>query len=370
MSEQTRNAAAPDAARAGVAVRIVNGVARLHPALAAARFWEALRRTTPRLLREHDVPGLQCSFAMSDRRVHTYCHGIADTLRRDDVRSATRFRLGSIAKPMTAIAALTLVRDGLLDLDAPAWRDIERCFRGASPDVQTLAQRITLRQLLSHASGLATVHPPRLAPAPPRTAWLQPDALRFEREPGAMTEYTGVGYALAEAIIECANGRLFVETMRDRVFGPLRLDRCAYECDVAEDARDVASDHDADNKPMRMPPSVCPASSGMVATTEDMCRVMLACLEPGRVLPANLASLLWTPQPASVPHPTFTLGLHLYHGVDDRSLSHGGHRPGHRSLLVVIPRAKAVFCAATNSERGADVLKPLTGLFRSITIGA
>ena len=77
--------------------------------------------------------------------------GVADTVTGEGVTADTAFRIASITKTLTAIAVMTLVEDGLVDLDEPVWRHLHS-FRLVGPDGRD--QPATLRHLLTHTSGL------------------------------------------------------------------------------------------------------------------------------------------------------------------------------------------------------------------------
>jgi len=79
-------------------------------------------------------------------------HGVADVPSRVPVTDDTVFRVGSITKTMTAIAAMQLVEQGLLDLDAPA-NDYLRAYRLAPPKPGW--RPATVRHLLTHTAGIA-----------------------------------------------------------------------------------------------------------------------------------------------------------------------------------------------------------------------
>lgn len=349
--------------------RLINRLARLHPRLAMLRFEEALRRTTPELMRRHRTLGAQCSFSIGGCAIRTLCFGVADATRRNPLGPATLFRLGSVTKPLTAMGVLALARDGVVGLDEPVHAEIEAFFGDIGQQDRERLRKVTLRQLLSHTAGLAHVNPPRLHDAR-HEVWLNRETLKFVCDPGTQSGYSGVSYALAEIVMEKRTGKDFAGLMRERVFRPLGMLESRFEREPPPATESLASDHDEKGEVVETPPTVCHASSGLVSSTQEVCRGLQACHFGGSFLPRELAQLQLTPQPAGMPGATATLGLHLHKGMDARSLSHGGTRPGHRSLAVLVPEARGVLCVAANCESGAEVFRPITGFFRAITIGA
>lgn len=128
------------------------------------------------------------------------------------------FRVGSITKTFTAAVALTLVADGLLDLDAT---------------YDEWGPTVTLRQLLNHTTGIynytdelgdeAAIVRERYDHWDPERALRM--ALRHEPlfEPGTDWSYSNTNYTIVGLIIEAATGRSYAEEVRARVLEPLGL---------------------------------------------------------------------------------------------------------------------------------------------------
>ncbi|MBU6413411.1 MAG: beta-lactamase family protein [Planctomycetes bacterium] len=349
--------------------RVIDRVARVHPRLGMLRFEEALRRNTLSLMQKHRVPGVQISFSIGDCAVRTLCFGVMCAQRRIPITPLTVFGLCSVTKPLTALGVLALVKDQVLHLDEPLHDEIVDLFTGISQEDSSRLRGITLRHCLAHTSGLAHFNPPR-SHDPCRQTWLNASNLKFVRDPGAASGYSGINYALVEIVMEWRTGLPFSKIMGDSVLRPLKMEHSRFERDIPVADEQLSSDHDEHGHVFPTPPTVCHASSGLVSSTEQVCRGLQACHFSDGFLPRDLSQLQLTPQPSGLLGATATLGLHLHKGLDARSLSHGGTRPGHRSLVVVVPEARAVLCIAANSESGAEVFKPITGFFRAITIGA
>ncbi|MGK9463176.1 serine hydrolase domain-containing protein [Streptomyces sp. G6] len=146
-----------------------------------------------------------------------------------DVRA--RFRVGSVSKTFTAVVVLQLVDEGRLALDAP----VDRYLPGLLPD-----DRITVRHLLTHRSGLADytdrmfhetvpgfeavrnrVFSQRelvdLSLAEPRTT-----------EPGAAYKYSNTNFVVAGMLVEEVTGRPVARAYQQRIIGPLGLRDTSY----------------------------------------------------------------------------------------------------------------------------------------------
>lgn len=349
--------------------RWADRLARAHPRLGMLRFEEAIRRTMPRLMRQHLVPGVQISFSIGGASVRTLCFGMACQRSARAIEPSTVFRLSSVTKPFTAMGVLVLAQRGVVTLDESVGEDVATIFGAVSQEDRGRLKGLTLRRLLGHASGLAHFNPPRLDNAC-RAEWLHAATVRFECDPGTRSAYSGVNYALAEVVVENRTRKSFPVVMQELVLSPLGMTKSRFERDAARESELLSRDHDGSGIELESPASVCHASSGLVSSTEEVCRGLSACHFQGVLLPSKLAVLQRTAQPDGLKGATATLGFHLHRGVDERCLSHGGTRPGHRSLVVMVPGAQAVLCIAANGEGGAEVFKAMTGFFRAITVGA
>ena len=134
------------------------------------------------------------------------------------VTAETGFRVGSLTKLVTAALALTEVDAGRMALDGElvtwlpellAWDDRR-------------AERISLRALLTHSSGLGELQPW----AAPGDEWI--DGLgerRLATAPGELWSYSNAGYALVGAALERGTGERFAGLAAARVLRPLGLRR-------------------------------------------------------------------------------------------------------------------------------------------------
>ncbi|MES9976567.1 MAG: serine hydrolase domain-containing protein, partial [Candidatus Thiodiazotropha sp.] len=104
-----------------------------------------------RLLEEELVPGLSIALVDREGAVWLEGFGVANTRTGDRVDTGTLFRVGSLTKPVTALAVMQLVAAGRIDLDL-ALKDQLSGF--SIRHHQQDATPLTPRQLLSHRSGL------------------------------------------------------------------------------------------------------------------------------------------------------------------------------------------------------------------------
>ena len=165
-----------------------------------------------------DTPGLALALTDRERQIGGLVRGLANIDARAPVTPAHRFQIGSISKGLTAIAVLTEVEAGRIDLDAPViaylpWFDVPSRF-----DIP-----VTIHHLLSHTAGLAC----GLDAAGDAVAELL--LLRESEigtEPGSRFGYSNAGYKALGLVVEAASGRPWWEVVRERVMEPIGMGGC------------------------------------------------------------------------------------------------------------------------------------------------
>ena len=254
------------------------------------------------------VPGA----AISQRRAGEWTQavgGLRDVGRQLSVQIDTPFEVGSLSKPVFALAVLQLVEEGAIELDAP----LDRYLHPTDLADPTQAQRITPRQLLSHTSGLPNWRPGRWTGRPGPLALVQP--------PGYGFVYSGEGYQLLQAVVEAVCGRSLEAVMRARVFDPLRMATSTYEA-LPSYPGSIARGYTAAGAVVpAFDPSLTEAlaAASMKSTLPDLIRFIDTLVSPDArerlQLPASPFDLFWTPQVVVAPG----LGWSLGWGLETRS---------------------------------------------------
>ena len=314
------------------------------------------------------VPGLSVAVAFDNRIVYSKGAGMADLQHQVPVKTTTVFRTASVAKPLTATAAMTLVKAGKLDLEAPITR-----YCAAWPAKHP---PITVRQLLSHQAGIR--HYARRGESTGTTPFFSIDdsLASFKNdpllhEPGSKYFYTTHGYSVVGCVIEGAAGTSYEEYIRDAVFQPAgmtrsRLDRhydivpdraSGYQVlteevfkslpPAAQRFAKVGAPYNADlhDTSMKMP------GGGLLSTAEDLVRFGIA-LNTGVLLPKDLVETMWTDQKTTNGEPTgYGLGWGVTPMQDGvRRLTHSGNQAGASTALQVIPEVGVTIAVMTNLE--------------------
>jgi CubicO group peptidase (beta-lactamase class C family) len=318
----------------------------------------ALAIQMPPMLDNAGVPGLSMAIVSNGTLQWSGGFGVADTRSHVPVDRATIVEAGSLGKPILATVALALVEAGKLDLDAP----IARWYTDPALGKDPFYRRVTLRQLLSHTSGLANM---RANQAP---------SIHFP--PGDHFSYSGVGFLVAQRLIEKVTGEPFDAVAARLVFGPAGMTNSSFVWQPRFDDH-TATGHDALGQPMqKRRPSMAFAPASLQTTAEDYGRFVAALLE-GRLIGAPMLAEMWKPQiavspscvecPGPVPaerSPQVSWGLGW--GIDKTpqgsSVWHWGDNDVFRSYVVAWPAQKTALVFFTNSVNGLSLRNDLVTL--------
>lgn len=345
----------------------VNVCASRHPAWMEWRIEEAIRRNAKKLMKQHNVPGLQVAFCVHGREVNELVLG--EATQGEPLTREHRFRICSLSKPISAVVALTLVRDGVLTLDENIAKEIGEVV----PEfARTDSEAITLRDVLCHMTGFDTVHSPRVSAM--ERQWTLRDVLeerlgepwkgRRIGSPGKVQRYSGINFWLLQFVLEQRTGKSMREIARQKLFEPLGIERAEYEVgDIVPDG--LVGAHDQMGKQITAEWAPCQAASGLVCRARDVLEVAKVAFSSSTFLSESIRRELCEPRADAL---GWTLGWHTYKGVDARSLGHGGSFTGVRGMAALVPRAKTAIVALTNSESGDYVIRSLTGLMRTLAL--
>jgi CubicO group peptidase (beta-lactamase class C family) len=296
------------------------------------------------------VPGIAVGL-VDDGELVTAADGVPALGHAERVSPETVFRIASITKPFTATLVLTLVQDGLLQLDEPP------------PGTRVNA---TIRQLLSHQGGLAPEWPEPLGDGETLLELAQREPEPLPVGPGELFSYCNVGYWLVAAAVERVLGTNFEEAMSARVLEPLGIASTGFEVVDAARGHDQVAPGADEHVPaeVRYPP-VRRAGGGLFSSVPDLLRFAAHHLGgPGPLTQEPLAELR---RPlSSGPGFRYGMGWFLRERQGRRSVEHQGSVLGYQSLLLLAPDEKLAFAALTNSSRGYAAIRDV---LRTVGLG-
>jgi cyclic peptide transporter len=175
------------------------------------------------LMEKGNIPGLALVILRPDRPDYIKGFGFADLEKGTPVTADTLFEIGSCTKAFTALAALQLEKEGLLNLDDP----VSKYFPWFKPIYKKKHYEITLRQLLHHTSGIPW-NSIRFIPLGDEKNALEQTVsnikdIKLESVPGTKHRYATINYDVIGRIIEVATKMSYEDYMTKHVIQPLGL---------------------------------------------------------------------------------------------------------------------------------------------------
>ncbi|MCZ6830692.1 MAG: serine hydrolase [Gammaproteobacteria bacterium] len=174
----------------------------------------------------NNVAAMGLVMVRDDRVVVLETRGLADRETNQPITDNAIFRIGSISKMFTGLAAAELQARGVLDLEQAV-----RKFNlgGTYSNSWQATHPITTAQLLEHSAGLTDMikaewdySDPRQLPLS-KTLRLYPQARRVQWQPGLHHSYSNASIGLAGLVLEQASDYSYEELLEKLVFAPLKL---------------------------------------------------------------------------------------------------------------------------------------------------
>lgn len=289
-----------------------------------------------------DAPGAAVLVARDGRILVEKAYGLASLELRAPNTPETRFRIGSVTKPFTAMAVLMLYEAGRLNLDETVAQHLPDYPHGA---------RITIRQLLSHTSGL-----------PDFVSIDESGRLPLESEPGTRLNYSNTGYGLLGRIIERTAGQPYAEFLQARLFAPLGMTDTGVDIPRSiTRGRAAGYLRDGSGALVNAPQGdfgAEPFAGGLSSTVRDLYRFVRG-LEDGAVLRPATVTAAWTP--VTLPPGragAYGLGWMIGSFRGLREIAHGGDIEGFNAWLAVYPDAGATIIVLSNLSMHAGTPLP------------
>ncbi|MFE9739944.1 serine hydrolase domain-containing protein [Streptomyces sp. NPDC006477] len=179
---------------------------------------------------DNGAPGAMARFTGPDG-VRSRTVGVQDRVSGAPMDVQARFRIGSVSKTFSTVVLLQLVEEGKLELDTP----VNTYLPGLLPD-----DRITVRHLLTHRSGLADYTNAMFANTVPGFEAVRNRVFSYQElvdlslseprttEPGVSYKYSNANFVVVGMLIEKATGRPVSDAYERRIFKPLKLRKTSY----------------------------------------------------------------------------------------------------------------------------------------------
>lgn len=318
--------------------------------------------------------GISAAVLVGNEVVWAATSGWGDIETDTPLNPATRFRIGSTSKALTATGLARLVEIGMLSLDTPLsdlWEEL--------PNEKWAA--ITPRQLASHMAGLphygsngditGLLHSMKLQKhydsVHDAITLFDDSGLLFP--PGTSFAYSSYGTVLNSAAMSIAAGKPFLELMSELVFEPTGMDGVIVAPADSDSIPDMATPYHRNGRlddKLRLRPwadvdlSHRLAGGGFAATSTDLVKIgrsYFAVTNPNAI-PEQIREEFWTPQRLSsgeVNEQNYALGWRVREaeflpGITLRHVNHGGVSRGGQSWLMLLPEVEIAVAININGR--------------------
>lgn len=329
-------------------------------------FEKELEPVLQEIMARWDVPGLAVGIVEGDETIYAKGFGVQSLETQAPVTLDSVFCLQSVSKCFVATAILQLAEGEKLDLDAPLIRylpyfqiDDERY------------QQITIRQALSHTSGLPDIDESEYIEWVAHSEYDAGAAERFVRSlgdkklvanPGERFSYSNIAYNILGDLFAKVSGTCFENAMQEQILIPSGMPNSTFM--FTNVPTNLLAWPHLRSPEMRVNPiypyhrADAPASF-LHATVADMCHWGIISLKRGRdpkrkILSAAGYDLMWTPvakrgNPPSM-YEEMGLGWVLGHYKGMKTVGHGGAGFGGTAFLFILPEKNFAAVLMCNEE--------------------
>jgi D-alanyl-D-alanine carboxypeptidase len=297
------------------------------------------------------APSVSIALVQNGKVSYAQAYGDARLTPARAATRSTRYAIDSVSKEFTAAAVLLLVEKGKLSLDDTAGKWF--------PDLGE-ASKVSVRQLLTHTSGLRDYWPQDFVP-PEMLHPTSIDAILSEWArrpldfaPGTDWQYSNTGYVLAGAIVEKVAGEPLVEFLRQRIFAPLHMEH------VTEDDTHPLSSPDAAAYTRQGLGPARPAqkegagwlfgASELAMTPGDLALWDISLIDRSLLAPASYQAQLDPVALASGARKDYGLGLDIETVQGRRRIGHDGSGSGFLAANRIWPDEKTAIVVLTNND--------------------
>ncbi|MBG1258443.1 serine hydrolase domain-containing protein [Nostoc commune] len=294
--------------------------------------------------------------------------GVADITTNTKLQPSDRFEIGSITKTFVATTILQLAQEGILGLEDTLVDRLPRTVTAGIPN----SERITVRQLLNHTSGLADYTDVLFTqgavnPGVFFNNW-QPEELvslingtEKSFDPGESWEYSNTNFLLLGMVLEAATNSNIADEIRDRILDPLALSNTFFAEEEAIAGGYVKGYWDFDQDGTLNDISVTNLSwawsaGAMVSNTADLATFIQALIGGEILEPDTLNQMLTTISPiASENYSAYGLGIGTIESPNRFWYIHRGQTLGYRSNMWYSPLENITYIELINGRSNQNL---------------
>jgi len=303
-------------------------------------------------MQQMHIPGLSLAVVKNGRVIKVAGYGIANLETGTPATPETMYKTASLSKQVIAAAIMLLVQDGKISLDDKANKYLD--------DPPETWSQITIRQLLTHTSGLvrdpADYHPYEDRPI---TAVIKDSySLPLAFQPGEKWLYSNIGYYVLAQVITKASGEAWNKFIAERLFAPAQMTstRLATVADIVPHRANGYHRSDAGMENAENWIAIRP-SGAFLSNVLDLARWDMFLDSTTLLTPAS-RKLMWTPVTLN-DHTTadYGFGWAINSLFGHARIHHDGQFPGFRSDYERFPDDRLAVIVLANADN--DSVEPL-----------
>jgi serine beta-lactamase-like protein LACTB len=324
------------------------------------------------LYAQNQLPSLSAAVSRDGKLVWVGTIGYTDLINKIQADNNSLYRIGSISKSLSAVAAMRMNEKGLIDINQPVNHYLKNFGAGNAS--------YTLKQLLSHQAGIRhynktfsdNFNTKEYSNTRAAAAIVENDPLLFSS--GSAFHYSTYGYTLASLAMETAYKLPFEHIVNEEVISPAKM--------TSTHPHKIQQTHDKNiTQPYWLISNIlfeAPeenvshkyAGGGYVSTPSDLVKFGAA-LTSNELITPESRNLLWSPVLLAngiVNKEHYALGFRMGEDEFGKFAHHGGTANGGYSFLLIYPDTVVAFSANYSPENfGFDRLKAakdLANVFR------
>lgn len=289
--------------------------------------------------------------------------GLSDIESQESMQTYHVMPAGSAGKKATSLLVALLYQDGLLDIDDTITTWLPESL---TSQIQ-YSHQITLRQLLSHTSGVYDYLDDRTSDEWFETGFTDIDTLKTDNYalqfalnrdayfmPGEGFHYSNTGYLLAGLILDEVLGEHHHKAMRNRIIEPLGLNDTFY-LGIEKDLGDIISGYVMDDEVLNTKPfyeNVAVADAPLATSVTDLSSLLRAIMTDESIVNDEIRELLIGEENLSLidPNNQFYVGMGMFKSIlgDYTLYHHGGEEAGYKTENIFIQELDTTVTAFFN----------------------
>jgi CubicO group peptidase (beta-lactamase class C family) len=315
---------------------------------------------------DYKVPGVSIAVIGDHKIEWAKGYGLKELGGISLITPETLFQAASISKPVSAMAALYLVGQGLLNLDENV-NDKLRSWK--VPDNEwTTEKKVTLRGILSHGAGLTVSGFPGYAQGaaiPTLRQILDGEKpansapIKVDIEIGSRYRYSGGGFTVLQQLLIDVLNKPYPAIIKETVLDRVGMANSWFEQPLPENlAGREATAHRMNGTPIKGKWHTYPelAAAGLWTTPSELCRFAIEIMLSRRGQSNKVLSPAMIQQMLTLQKGEFGLGIILRGDGERFYFTHGGGNAGFRCILLAFPARGQGAAIMTNGDLGSELL--------------